>query len=59
MDAQYFLCQQAVLNIARDFSEADLMAFLDGNYTGRLPLPDPEHYHIKNITLRFLDLINQ
>jgi hypothetical protein len=55
----YALTGRPVLNIARDFSEADLMAFLDGNYTGRLPLPDPEHYHIKNITLRFLDLINQ
>jgi hypothetical protein len=55
----YAIANRPVLNISKDFHESELAAFLDGNYTKRMPLPDPEQYHIKNIALRFLDLINQ
>jgi hypothetical protein len=55
----YALTSRPVLNIGRDFSEPDLMAFLDGDYSKRMPLPDPKQYHIRNVTQRFLDLINQ
>jgi len=55
----YALTGRPVLNIDRDFNESDLMAFLNGDYSKRMPLPDPGQYHIKNVTQRFLDLINQ
>jgi len=55
----YALTNRPVLNIDKDFQESDLMAFLDGNYSKRMPLPDPEQYHIKNVTKQFLDLLNQ
>ena len=55
----YAITNRPVLNIDRDFDESDLMAFLEGDYTKRMPLPDPEQYNIKNVTKRFLDLINQ
>jgi hypothetical protein len=53
----YAITNRPVLNIDKDFNEADLMTFMDGDYTKRMPLPDPEQYHIKNVTKRFLELL--
>jgi hypothetical protein len=54
----YAITNRPVLNINKDFCFEDIMSFLRGDYSKRMLLPDPEKYHIRNITKQFLDLIN-
>jgi hypothetical protein len=53
----YAIANRPVLNICQNFNAEDLLAFLKRDYRKRMLLPDPEHYHIKNISKIFLDLI--
>jgi hypothetical protein len=53
----YAIARRPVLNIRKDFSTNDVALFLEGNYSRRMVLPDPEHYHIQNISILFLDLL--
>jgi hypothetical protein len=55
----YSIAGRPVLNITRDFRADDLLAFLSGNYERGMSLPDPEQFHIKNIALKFLDLMEK
>jgi len=55
----YSIAGRPVLNITRDFRADDLHAFLNGNYARRMNLPDPEQFHITNIALKFLDLMEK
>jgi hypothetical protein len=52
----YSIVEKPVLNIVRNFNEDDVLAFLQGDYRNKMLLPDPEQYHIKNISQQFLDL---
>jgi len=54
----YALTGRPVLNIKREFKGDEVKAFLEGDYRYRMPLPDPEHYHIRNISNLFLDLLS-
>lgn len=54
----YLITGRPVLNIRKDFSAEDIEAFLKGDYTRRMNLPDPVHYHISNVSAHFLGLIN-
>jgi len=52
----YIITNRPVLNIDNRFDGRDLLAFLDGDYTNRMKLPDPEQYHIGHVAKQFLDL---
>ncbi len=52
----YAIINRPVLNIDRSFNYEDLLAFLKGDYRKRMILPDPEQYHIKNVSQKFIDL---
>ena len=52
----YAITNRPVLNIDKNLSRDDLLAFLEGNYAKRMLLPDPEQFHIGNITRQFLQL---
>jgi len=52
----YSLTGRPVLNIRREFSDVELTAFLRGDYSARMRLPDPEQYHISNIAGQFTKL---
>lgn len=54
----YALADRPVLNIKREFNSDEVKAFLEGDYRYRMSLPDPEHYHIRNISKLFLDLMS-
>ncbi|MCF8380666.1 MAG: hypothetical protein K9H49_13905 [Bacteroidales bacterium] len=54
----YAITNRPVLNITRNFNEEDMLAFLKGDYSKRMLLPDPEQYHISNISKGFLNLLN-
>ena len=53
----YAITNRPVLNIDRNFRSDEIEAFLKGDYRKRMPLPDPRHYHIKNIANQFIDLL--
>jgi hypothetical protein len=53
----YAITNRPVLNIGKDFSSEDLLAFLNGDYENRMQLPDPEQYHINRVARLFLDLV--
>jgi glycosyltransferase involved in cell wall biosynthesis len=53
----YAITGRPVFNISQNFNEDGLLEFLKGNYEKRMPLPDPQQYHIKNISKLFLDLL--
>ncbi len=53
----YTIVNRPVLNIQRNFNSNYLLEFLNGDYRNRMPLPDPQQYHIKNVTQLFLDLL--
>jgi hypothetical protein len=53
----YAIANCPVLNIGQHFNGEDLLAFLKRDYRKRMLLPDPEQYHIKNVSKLFLDLI--
>lgn len=54
----YALAGRPVLNIKREFKGDEVKAFLEGDYRCRMSLPDPEHFHIRNISKLFLDLLS-
>ncbi|MGI6306873.1 MAG: glycosyltransferase [Bacteroidales bacterium] len=53
----YAITQRPVLNITKDFNGEDLKAFLRGDYSKKMSLPDLNQYHISNISHLFLDLL--
>jgi len=53
----YAIVNRPVLNIDRNFNAKELLEFLNGDYRNRMDLPNPEKYHIKNVTRLFLDLL--
>jgi len=53
----YAIVNRPVLNIDRNFNGKELLEFLDGDYRNRMHLPNPEQYHIKNVTQLFLNLL--
>jgi hypothetical protein len=53
----YSIVNRPVLNIDKSFKIEDLLAFLNRDYRNRMILPNPERFHIKNISQLFLDLI--
>ena len=52
----YSIAGRPVLNIKRDLNQADVRAFLDGNYKNKMILPDPGEYHIGRVAKKFLEL---
>lgn len=52
----YAIANRPVLNIDQNFNGEDLVAFLKGDYSSRMQLPNPENYHIRNISGLFLSL---
>ncbi|WP_152541739.1 hypothetical protein [Saccharicrinis fermentans] len=53
----YAIVNKPVLNIGRDFDAQKVHRFLMGDYTDSMALPNPEQYHISNVSKQFLDLI--
>lgn len=53
----YAILNRPVLNIGQNFNGEDLMAFLKGNFSKRMQLPNPEQYHIRNVSCLFLSLL--
>lgn len=53
----YAITGRPVLNIEKTFNREHLQEFLNGDYRNKMELPDPECYHIKNISNRFLSLL--
>ena len=54
----YSITGRPVLNIDKKFSIERISAFLAGDYSGRMHLPNPMHYHISNVSLQFIGLLN-
>lgn len=53
----YAIAGRPVLNIEKVFRSEYLLEFLKGDYRNKMQLPDPEIYHIKNISNQFLSLL--
>jgi len=53
----YAIINRPVLNIDKHFNGEEITAFLKGDYTKRMQLPEPEQYHIKRVTKLFMDLL--
>jgi hypothetical protein len=53
----YAITGRPVLNIKNNFNGEDLLAFLNRDYSKKMILPDPEQFHISNISKQFLNLI--
>ena len=53
----YAIINRPVLNIDKNFNGEWILAFLDGDYSKRMQLPEPENYHIKSVTRLFMDLL--
>jgi hypothetical protein len=53
----YAIINRPVLNIDTHFIGEDIEAFLKGDYTRRMQLPEPEQYHIQSVTKLFMDLL--
>ena len=53
----YAITGRPVLNIEKAFNKEHLQEFLNGDYRNKMKLPDPECYHIKSISNRFLSLL--
>lgn len=53
----YVIANRPVLNITNNFIGEDLLAFLKRDYGKRMLLPEPEQFHIRNISRLFLDLL--
>lgn len=53
----YAIANRPILNIKQRFNPEDLLAFLDGDYSNRMELPGREQYHIKNISQKFISLM--
>ena len=55
----YAIVNRPVLNIERNFKKEYMMEFLIGDYSHRMKIPDPEKYHISNISREFLNLLSK
>ncbi|HLO60097.1 MAG TPA: hypothetical protein VK179_15215 [Bacteroidales bacterium] len=53
----YAIVKRPVLNVTNNFDEADLYQFMRGDFSRQMVLPDPEMYHISNISKRFLEVL--
>ncbi|MGQ1785705.1 hypothetical protein [Saccharicrinis sp. GN24d3] len=53
----YAITGRPVLNITKGLKMEEVLAFLNKEYAGRMPLPHPEKYHITNVSGQFLELI--
>lgn len=53
----YAIINRPVLNIDKNFKSTEILAFLEGDYSKRMQLPEPERYHIKRVTKLFMDLL--
>jgi hypothetical protein len=54
----YAITNKPVLNIDKSFQIQNILAFLQGDYTNRMKLPEVKNYHISNVTRQFLSLLN-
>ena len=54
----YAITGRPVLNVDKSFNIEVLRAFINGDYSKRMQLPDPEHFHITGIASAFLGLTN-
>lgn len=53
----YAIVNRPVLNVSRDFNEQNVLSFLQGDYSHSMPLPNPEQFHISNVSKQFIDLL--
>ena len=53
----YAITGRPVLNIGKDFKSEHLSEFLKRDYRYKMQLPDPDDYHIENISNLFLSLL--
>lgn len=53
----YAITGRPVLNITNQFEKDKVEAFLQGNYTDKLNLPNPKNHHISVITQKFLSVL--
>ncbi len=54
----YAIVNRPVLNISRDFNAQSILNFIKGDYSQAMPLPNPEQFHISNVSKQFIDLLN-
>lgn len=54
----YAFIGRPVINIRKEFSNKHINEFLRADYKGRMVLPDAQQYHISNVTLQFIELLN-
>lgn len=54
----YAILDKPVLNIENTIDYENVLAFLQGDYRNKMLLPDPEKYHISNISKSFIDYID-
>jgi len=52
----YSIAGRPVLNIEKKFEADKALAFLKGDYSGKMNLPDVSTYHIGNVSRQFLNL---
>jgi hypothetical protein len=52
----YAIVNRPVINITTDIDEDAVLNFLQGNYSNRMDLPNPDQYHISNVAKSFLNL---
>ena len=53
----YAIVNRPVLNISQNFDSKHVLQFIEGDYANKLELPDPEQYHISNVSKKFIELI--
>jgi hypothetical protein len=53
----YAIVGRPVLNISNTFYPENVQAFLKADYRNKMSLPDPERYHIRNVSMLFLNLL--
>jgi hypothetical protein len=54
----YTQAERPVLNIQDQLDQDAIDAFLQGNYSKRMRLPDIEKYNIRNVAKQFMDLLD-
>lgn len=52
----YAITGRPVLNIKQGSDFAELVDFLKGDYSGKMELPDPDQYDIRNVSKQFLSI---
>lgn len=53
----YAITKRPVFNIGKVFQEDSFLAFMNGDYTNRMILPDIEKYHIEDVAHQFVGLL--